>query len=397
MRESDYRAWLEAGPLDPKTIEDQLSRARRVQRAFGDLNTAYRQGQSQRILDRLEYTAEDGRRGRPIPDELYIVGDPVTGMANLRTAARKYFKFEAETASSQVTLGDVVQSPELLMGVKAVFGPLSSHVLCFGGRGPPNSAGYYGVARGVAERAATRPFILAIAGGSHVRDNLNGRVLNLARSSGSYGLTSTFLEDPEEVKRLQQWPVAVALHDVWQLDGFPHLVTDLGMGDRTVLAAAMDGVVRPALKIDQLWSALRKWPVRPTALRLPVNFYDRPTSTLITPRSRKLPEGFSSEEGARRWTSQLAVERDSRLSREAKRLNAEKYGKPTCEACRFSHADLGMFDAHHPTPLAVGARTTLAEHLIVLCPTCHRRAHRADRLQPQSLSELQQWIVAGRP
>jgi 5-methylcytosine-specific restriction enzyme A len=56
-----------------------------------------------------------------------------------------------------------------------------------------------------------------------------------------------------------------------------------------------------------------------------------------------------------------------------------------------------MFDAHHPAPLAVGKRVTLPEHLQILCPTCHRRAHRKGRVQPFSLLELQAWVRAGRP
>jgi 5-methylcytosine-specific restriction protein A len=111
-----------------------------------------------------------------------------------------------------------------------------------------------------------------------------------------------------------------------------------------------------------------------------------------------VPGGFSGAEGQQLWTLQKRLERDPRLAKEAKRLNSEKYGVPTCEACFFSHPDLGMFDAHHPNPLAAGQRVTLVEHLEVLCPTCHRRAHRVPNpLQPLQLFKLKEWVMEGRP
>lgn len=285
------------------------------------------------------------------------------------------------------------------MGVKAVFGALNSHLLCFGGRGDPAQSSYYSVARSAANRAVERPFVLAVGGGAHVRDNLGGKVLNLARVSSVFGATSQLCGDPGEVRRLAQWPVAVVLHDVWRIVGFPHLVADLGMPDRTILAAAMDGIVRPAGKIEELWRALADWDIEPCSLPLPANFYDSGKPGLVVGRLPLLRGGSSSEEGRRLFKLQSEIERNSAVSREAKRLNCiANGGKVTCEACRFSHTDGGMFDAHHPVPLSAGIRTTLAEHLIVLCPTCHRRAHRKeDKLLPYTLLELQDWVERGRP
>lgn len=291
------------------------------------------------------------------------------------------------------TVSDIVGGVDKVMGVKAVFGPLHSHVLCFSGR-TPGKASYFSVAAGVARRAVDRPFIFAIGGGPRVRDNLGGCVLNIARASTVYGLTERFVVDPAEIERLEQWPVAIALHDVYRIVGYPHLVDELGFDDRLILAGAQDGVIRPDDKVEQLWAALSHWPIERIALPLPHNFYDTGSPSLAT---TELPTFTGKEEGEKIWKLQRKIERDATVSRAAKRLNIAKYGRLTCEACTFAHDDSGLFDAHHPTPLAIGKRTTLPEHLHILCPTCHRRAHRKSPLDPYSLLELQSWITAGRP
>ncbi len=296
-------------------------------------------------------------------------------------------------------LRDIVPTPEQLMGVKAVFGSLSSHVLCSAGRGVSgNERQYYALPGGVARRAVLRPFIIAIGGGANVRLGFKGRALNVVRASTVYGDTSTLLDDPTEIQRLAQWPVAVALHDIWRFDDNPRLVEDLGLPDRRVLEGAVDGVIRPESRINALWAALSDWPITLVSVLTPANFIDTGIPTLAKNGVRPtIPGGVGSSEGKKVWKMQLEAERNRSLSREAKRLNASKHGHPTCESCLFSNDDVGMFDAHHPKPLACGERTTLPHHLVVLCPTCHRRAHRRDKLDPYTLLELQAWIDAGRP
>lgn len=285
----------------------------------------------------------------------------------------------------------------MLMGVKAVFGQLSSHVLCFGGRGTVNDRSYFSVAKSAAHRAVERPFVVTIGAGENVRPGLDGRVLNVARVSYVYGPTNLFVTDPSEVIRVAQWPVAIVLHDAWTIGGLPHLVDDLGMPDRTILAGAQDGIVRPDNKVEALWRALEDTPLELAVLPLPANFFDPGKPTLAISKLPFIPKNLGTEEGERVWKRQLKIERDPAIAREAKARNVARFGKPTCLACDFAHPDQAMFDAHHPTPLAVGARITLPEHLEILCPTCHRRAHRKSRLDPYSLFELRAWNSAGRP
>lgn len=239
---------------------------------------------------------------------------------------------------------DIVPTPELIMGCKAVFGTVSSHVLCFAGRGDPTvSRRYYMLPAGVSRRAITQPYIVAIGGGAQVRDGFKGCVVNIARAGTVYGDTATLLDDPAEIQRLARWPPDLA------------------------------------------------------CLLQSANFFDAGVPTLATGGRRPVVGGgVGSDEGKRVWKTQLSIERRPELARAAKQLSANRHGIPTCAACGFAHADFGMFDAHNPNPLATGERQTIAEHLIVLCPTCHRRAHRKDRLIPYTLLELRDWIANGR-
>jgi len=294
---------------------------------------------------------------------------------------------------------ELIASPREIMGAKAVFGPIGSHILCFGSRGDPGSSAYHSKPRAAAQRAVDQPWVICIGGGSRVRDNLGGKVLNVVRVGYEYGDTASFVER-EEAQRLAQWPVAVVLNDVWAVDGFPHVIEDLGMPDRRVLENAMDGIIRHDTRIVELCSRLANWRLTPVAAKLPVNFRPsvRPTIS-VRSQGRPIPT-LESEEGKELWKLQRQKETSPALKKEAKRQNFERHGGIyACEACRFASVDSALFDAHHPLPLAVGVRTTLAEHLVVLCPTCHRKAHRngSNPLDPHSIEELIRWNAAGRP
>ena len=291
---------------------------------------------------------------------------------------------------------ELVTSPDLLMGAKAVFGDISSHVMCFGARGEMHTKRRYSVAAGAANRATERPFILAVGGGSRVRDNLHGCVLNVVRASTRYGETAAFVPD-KEAERLAQWPVGLLLHDVWAIDGFPHQIRDLGLPDLRLLAGAQDGIVRPEPRISELWEALSSLELTLQALPPPTNMFDDGVPIRVARRRSLFNFKTHEEEGRRLWKLQLSTERDRILSQVAKDLNTAKHGQPTCEACSYSTPDREMFDAHHPVPLCAGKRTTHAQDLVILCPTCHRRAHRKSQLDPYDIDELREWVAADRP
>lgn len=281
------------------------------------------------------------------------------------------------------------------MGAKAVFGAINSHVMCFGSRGDIGENRRYSVAAGAARRAVHRPFILAVGGGAKVRDNLGGCVVNIVRAGTLYGETAAFVPE-QEAQRLGQWPVGLLLHDVWEFGGYPHQVRELGMPNLRLLAGAQDGIVRPEPRISELWEALRNWPVTLKSLPPPNNVLDTGEPTRVVKQRPVFRGSMQSDEGKRLWKLQLSIESNQRLKAAAKELNRAKHGSYRCEACAYSSADKAMFDAHHPTPLSAGPRTTHAEDLLILCPTCHRRAHRKTPLDPFTLDELRNWIEADR-
>ena len=106
-----------------------------------------------------------------------------------------------------------------------------------------------------------------------------------------------------------------------------------------------------------------------------------------------------SSEGQVYWAVQRGIERDRKIANEALRINyGTNGGSYRCCACDFAHPDRAMFDAHHPHPLEAGPRQTKARELVVLCPTCHRRAHQSgQRLFPFSVEQLRDWVARGRP
>lgn len=279
------------------------------------------------------------------------------------------------------------------MGVKAVFGVVSSRVMCFGSRGDLSTAPkrHYQAASSVAEKAMEQRWLITIGGGADVAPEFRGRALNLVAVSNTYGETAAFVQDAEERARLAQWPVAVALRDVYDIAGYPHLVSDLGFEDLRILENAFDQVVRPEPKIHALWSAIQD---REVALRdLPpiIGFNDENKLTSV---ASLLPGKTSGEEGKRLRKEASILERDPGLAQAAKRANDSKNGgRCVCEGCGFANVESSLFDAHHLVPLSIKVRRTVLSDFAVLCPTCHRICHRfgPSEAQPLPIVGVRSW------
>lgn len=176
-----------------------------------------------------------------------------------------------------VKFSEVVPSANDLMGVKAVWGKSEEAVMCFGSRGDPamKDKAHYSQARITAENAQDKPYFVTIGGGKHVPKQLRGRAIELVRATGAYGETTAFVRDTSLRKRLEQWPVAVVLSEVYETEGEPLLVDDLGFGDMNILVNAYDRVIRYDDQIQALWNALRDRSVcRRWDVQLPLGFRD---------------------------------------------------------------------------------------------------------------------------
>jgi 5-methylcytosine-specific restriction protein A len=296
----------------------------------------------------------------------------------------------ADAKGPFVLFRDVVTSPSMLMGVKAVWGKSGEPVMCFGSRGDATTkdAGHFQQARVTAKKALERPYLLTIGGGEQVSTELRGRVLELVRVTGAYGETNAFVRDAALRERLSQWPVAVMLAEVYSVVGDPHLMDDLGFPDRRVLENAYDGVRSNDADLAALWDALKDRPLAFRADVLPPPSFRDPGKVQLC---STLYPVVSAAEGKRRYRLAAEIERNSEVAKEAKRLNRYRNGGVlVCEACDLTEEDARLFDAHHLVPLSVGERATTVAHLAILCPTCHRWAHAkgASVHEPLSVAEV---------
>ena len=321
----------------------------------------------------------NGRDLNALYDETYGIG---------HRSPRSALEAPSPTGSG-LRFAEVVASPNALMGVKAVWGQSREPVMCFAARGDmiAKQDSYFSTARTTALLALEHPYLVTIGGGGRVPPELDGRVIELVRVTGVYGETSAFVHDEQVAQDLEQWPVAVVLADVFSVVGWPHLVDDLGFPDRKILLNAFDRVNRNEDNIAKLWSALEKRDLvyRRDINRLP-GFRDPGEARLCQQFFPKLD--MTSLEGQKFFKQSRIAERDPSLSRNAKDLNRKRNGNLiVCEGCDLADSDAGLFDAHHLNPIATGERQTHMEDFAILCPTCHRWAHRkgSDRLRPLTI------------
>ena len=286
------------------------------------------------------------------------------------------------------------------MGVKAVWSKLDAPVICFGSRDKSGEKGkaHFSLARRTAERAQERPYIVTIGGGKDAPNALGGRVLELVCVTGAYGDTTTLVQNDDVRSHLARWPVSVVASEVYEIKGDPHLINDLGFPDRRILTNVFDNVSRNDDYIQQLWSALKDWPVERRWDMLPPLRFRDPKQVVFC--ESMYPElDITTTEGQQIWKRSKIIERDPQLRHQAKARNrAANDGVLVCEACCFSDTLDAMFDAHHLHPLAVGIRESRVDDLAVLCPTCHRWAHAkaVDHLSPLPVMEIASSMAASK-
>lgn len=284
----------------------------------------------------------------------------------------------------------VAGSIDAIMGVKAVWFRLNAPVMGFGRRGRtvdkkvPN----FGLAKKTAEMAINQPYLVTIGSGKSDAPKFRGRVLELVRVTGVYGETKAFIRDPLLKEKLERWPVAVMLSEIYSIEGEPHIVSDLGFSDLRILSGSFDRVLRDEEKLENLWDALRERPVkRRHEIKLPPGFHDPGRVVLCGSQFPPL----SATEGEKLRKESVRRERDPQLSQAVKAANRDQHqGLVTCECCGLADEDSALFDAHHLNPLFCGVRESRPDDFVVLCPTCHRWAHEKaeSRRYPLGIEEL---------
>ncbi len=88
--EKGFRDWLKGRGFDGKTISTQLSHVARIEKHFGDLDSAFEADGFERVRAALSYTKEDERKQRPNPAPFEIDGDLYSNLAGYRTTLNYY-------------------------------------------------------------------------------------------------------------------------------------------------------------------------------------------------------------------------------------------------------------------------------------------------------------------
>lgn len=114
---TDYQTWLREQRYNENTISNQLSRVKKVEEAYGQLDESIRNGTIDEIIKALNYTTEDERRGRPNPSRINIQGNIRNGLQSYKNAVAGYQRF---VASSDLTaLSDIDQVAEAVAELSA--------------------------------------------------------------------------------------------------------------------------------------------------------------------------------------------------------------------------------------------------------------------------------------
>ena len=95
MQKSQFYNWLTDNKYDERTISSRLSNCRRIEEFEGDLDDHFNRNSGVILIDRLQYSAQDQRRGAQAKHSIPINGNVYNGTATFRSAANLYFKFKS--------------------------------------------------------------------------------------------------------------------------------------------------------------------------------------------------------------------------------------------------------------------------------------------------------------
>ena len=92
-----YKKWLEQQGYKDITVDSKLSRLRKVEKHYGDLDERYEDDKLQSVINELKYSKEDERQNRPNPSKIPFRGNILKTLASYRNDTERYCKFREET------------------------------------------------------------------------------------------------------------------------------------------------------------------------------------------------------------------------------------------------------------------------------------------------------------
>lgn len=93
MREEEFKRWLEEQQYKASTISTQLSSARTIEQAYGNLDEIYQRDAFNELLQEFAYSANDRSENKSNPSRLKLWGDNYRDLAHLRATINYYKRF----------------------------------------------------------------------------------------------------------------------------------------------------------------------------------------------------------------------------------------------------------------------------------------------------------------
>jgi len=96
--QADFQLWLQQQNLDSASVTQQLNRAGRVEKHYGNLDRHYTRDRLQSVIDDLQYTPEDEKKRRPNPSKINFDGNIRNNLSLFRYAMEQYRRFKDSEA-----------------------------------------------------------------------------------------------------------------------------------------------------------------------------------------------------------------------------------------------------------------------------------------------------------
>lgn len=95
MQEREFKAWMKSENYTQSTINSQLTRIRKIEGGYGNVDEQYEKDQCASMLATMQYSAQDAREGKPNPTNLVLWGNTNRDLKSLSASLSLYRRFRA--------------------------------------------------------------------------------------------------------------------------------------------------------------------------------------------------------------------------------------------------------------------------------------------------------------
>lgn len=88
-----FREWLDRSPYTPNSVNTRYAYAKKVEEAYGDLDTHYENDRLKGLIANLAYSQTDAKANIPNPTKITVGGNPYNVLNNCKTGVRSYRSF----------------------------------------------------------------------------------------------------------------------------------------------------------------------------------------------------------------------------------------------------------------------------------------------------------------